>query len=602
ELYPQAGALVLSCDEKIEVLPNNTQVSTMHYIVKILNERGKEDFAESHIEYDSTYEKIELEYARTIRPDGIVVEVGKRHIRDVSRYLNFPLYSNARVYIISFPEIAEGAVVEYKVKIYRSQLINKKDFVLSYALQAQEPVIIANLSLTLPRERNVYIKTINSQYNNFGADLKPGIEKKDKELVYRWQFKDLPQIMPEPSMPPESQINPAIILSTFKSWQEIYNWWWKLAQGKIKADSAIKDKVRELTGNKDSQEEKARAIYNFCAQKIRYVAVEYGQAGYEPHQAEDIFRNKYGDCKDQAILLVTMLKEAGFWACPVLIATKEYYNLTEDFPAVLFNHCIAALSFKGQTIFLDPTAQTCPFGDLPVDDQGRKVLLFQESGYKIQDTPNYPARHNLISQRLRIIVSPEESVSGEKTTSTYGMYDQAQRFWLLYTPPQLIEETLKEKIQEFSIGARLGSYEIKNMDTLGEPITLKYNFSGPEYFTAAGPLRIMPQLVSLDTGLVAKEERRYPIDLALLDIKETIFEIEIPANFAIKYIPESLNADSQWVNFKVEYSRDANKIISRQKTELKKSLIPREDYAAFKSFSEGLAKKIKQRIILERID
>ncbi|MFH0738547.1 MAG: CDC27 family protein, partial [Candidatus Omnitrophota bacterium] len=46
ELYPQAGALVLSCDEKIEVLPNNTQVSTMHYIVKILNERGKEDFAE----------------------------------------------------------------------------------------------------------------------------------------------------------------------------------------------------------------------------------------------------------------------------------------------------------------------------------------------------------------------------------------------------------------------------------------------------------------------------------------------------------------------------------------------------------------------------
>ncbi|MBM3254709.1 MAG: DUF3857 domain-containing protein [Candidatus Omnitrophica bacterium] len=602
ELYPQAGALILSCDEKIEILPNNTQVSTLHYIVKILNERGKEDFAESHIGYDSTYEKIELEYARSIRPDGIVVEVGKRHIRDVSKYLNFPLYSNARAYIISFPEITEGSVIEYKIKIYRSQLINKKDFVLGYTLQTREPVIMANFSLTIPRGKNVYIKTINGEYNNFGARLLPSVEKKDKELIYSWQFKDLPQIMPEPSMPPESQINPTIILSTFKSWQEIYNWWWKLARDKIKAGPAIKDKVRELTNNKDSQEAKARAIYNFCAQKIRYVAVEYGQAGYEPHQAEDTFRNKYGDCKDQAILLVTMLKEAGFSAWPVLIATKEYYDLVEDFPAVLFNHCIAALSFRDQTIFLDPTAQTCPFGDLPVDDQARKILLFQETGYKIQETPSYSARHNLISQHLRIIVSPEESVSGEKVTSTYGMYDQAQRFWLLYTPPQLIEEALKEKIQEFSIGARLGSYEIKNMDNLGETITLKYSFSGPEYFTAAGSLRIMPQLVSLDTGLVAKEERRYPIDLTPLDTKETIFEIEIPANFAIKYIPENLNIDSQWVNFKVEYSRNANKIILGQKTELKKTLIPREDYAAFKSFYEELAKKIKQRIILERID
>ena len=139
EQYPQAGALILYCDEKIEIAPENTATSYLHYIVKILNQRGKEDFAEAAIDYDSTYERPELLYARTIKPDGGVVEVGSRHIRDVSKYLNFPLYSNARVYIISFPEVAEGACLEYKLKIYRSQLINKKDFILSYSLQAPEP-------------------------------------------------------------------------------------------------------------------------------------------------------------------------------------------------------------------------------------------------------------------------------------------------------------------------------------------------------------------------------------------------------------------------------------------------------------------------------
>ena len=600
ELYPQAGALILSCDEKIEVQPDNTQVSSLHYLIKILNERGKENFSESHIEYDSTYEKVELEYARTIRPDGAVFEVGSRHIRDFSRYMEFPLYSNARIFIISFPEISEGAVVEYKARIYRSQLVNKKDFVFSYPLQAQEPIIRANFSVSFPQERTLHINNINDNYNGFGADLKPDIQKKDKELIYEWKFKDIPQIIPESSMPPEVEINPTMLISTFKSWKEVYDWWWPLARDKIKADASIKEKVRELTMNARSEEDKARGIYNFCAQKIRYVAVAYGQAGYEPHKAEDIFRNKYGDCKDQAILLVTMLKEAGLIAWPVLIPTKEYYNLNEDFPAIFFNHCIAALSLKGEVVFLDPTAETCSFGDLPVDDQGRKVIIFKDSGYKIQTIPFLPAARNLISQRLNIQVNEDETITAEKTVLTGGMYDQAQRYWLLYTPPELVEETLKEKIQDVSIGARLKGYDIKNQDNLNEPIRLHYTFSGPEYFTPAGELRIMPQLVSLDTSLVAKDQRKYPIDFALLDIKEAVFEIEIPGDFTVNYMPESISEDSPWLNCKIEYSRKDKRIIFIQKTELKKNIILKEDYPAFKEFFEGLAKKVKQRIILEK--
>ena len=132
--YPNAGALILLCDEKIEINSENTAVYYEHILIKILNERGKQDFSEAIISYDSTYEKVELEYARTIRPDGVVVPVGSRHIRDVSKYLTFPLYTNARARIISFPEVAGACIIEYKYKVYRTQLINEKDFVVSYRL------------------------------------------------------------------------------------------------------------------------------------------------------------------------------------------------------------------------------------------------------------------------------------------------------------------------------------------------------------------------------------------------------------------------------------------------------------------------------------
>ncbi len=620
EAYPQAGALILYCDEKIKVTSENTQVSDMHYVIKILNERGKEDFSETQIEYDSTYEKVEVEFARTIKPDGTVVDVGSRHIRDVSKYLNFPLYNNVRVYIISFPEITEGAVIEYKVKIYRNELINKKDFVINYPLQSSEPIILANFTIDLPKDKVLHLKTLNEKYNNFNANLIPKMQEMGNRLIYAWQFKDIPQILPEPNMPANVDINPAMLMSTFGSWQDIYKWWWPLAEDKIKADKSIEDKISGLTKDSKTPEEKIKAIYNFCAKEIRYVAVEYGQAGYEPHKAEDIFKNKYGDCKDQAILLVTMLRNAGFSAWPVLISTKDYYNLNTDFPAVLFNHCIAAVSVnpvrntkaieadnkisngvKNKIVFLDPTAQTCSFDDLPSGDQDRRVLIFKEDKYEIQTTPMYPAEHNLVRQKINIKINGDESITAKKDIFTYGMYDQAQRYWLLFTPPQLIEEKLKERIQDISIGAKLNKYEIKNLEDLNQPVVLSYTFSGPEYLTLAGNLRIMLQLASVDTTIVAKDKRRFPIDFQILDEKETILEFEIPNSFSIKYMPESVREDSPWLKFIAEYSLRNSKLIFRQVAELKKHIVEVEDYPAFKAFFDKLARQIKQRVILEKV-
>ncbi len=601
KLYPQAGALILLADESIEITERNTQESSLHYLVKILNERGKENFAEAGIEYDSTFEKVELEYARTIKPDGKVAYVGSRHIRDVSKYLNFPLYSNARIFIISFPEVSLGATLEYKLKIKRSQLANKKDFFSVYPLQSEEPIISADLSIIMPKEKNLRVKIINEEYNDFDANLKANVEERGTNLVYRWQFKDLPEIVPEPDMPADAEINPSLLFSTFANWGDLYSWWWDLAKDKIKADSSIKEAVKELIKGKPSDSDKARAIYNFCAKNIRYVAVEYGQAGYEPHYAADIFRNKYGDCKDQSILLVTMLKEAGLSASPVLIATKEYYNLNEDFPSALFNHCIAAVYLKDKVIFLDPTAETCSFGDLPLGDQRRRVLVFKEGGYDIEEIPFYPAEHNLVKQELKLKINEDESISGAKINITLGAYGQRQRYWLLYTQSELIQDALKNIIQDISIGAKLDSYNIDNLGNLNAPVVLSYSFHGPEYFTKAGLLRIMPQLTNLDTSLTAKDSRKYPIDFKSLDNREVYIEFAIPESFVLKYMPENINRESPWISFNAEYTFKNNKIYFKQIIKGKSDKVTREEYAVFKDFIENLGRSIKQRIVLEKI-
>jgi hypothetical protein len=459
----------------------------------------------------------------------------------------------------------------------------------------------ADFRLKLPPGRELYLLDLNQEYNRFQADTRPQKKISADGTTYTWQFKDIPQIIPEASMPPEVEINPTVILSTFKDWQDIYRWWWALAADKIQADQAIKDKVRELTrGQKDSAD-KARIIYNFCAKEIRYVAVEYGDAGYEPHRAADIYRNKYGDCKDKAILLVTMLKEAGLRAAPVLIPTRGAYNLKRDFPSLLFDHCIGALFLEDKTIFMDTTAETCSFGDLPAADEGRGVLVCKEGGFQILETSVSAAGHNLNKQLLKINFSADESISARKEIFTDGLYRQAQRYWLLYTPPQLIEEALKEKIQGASIGATLISYQAKNAQDLDKPVEFSYAFKGPEYLTPAGDLRIMPQLSAVDTSLVAKESRRYPIDFGTLDRKETYLEIDLGESYAVKYLPQSLSEDSPWLSLQVEYQSRPGRILFKEITQSKKSSVSLEEYGRFKAFLESLAKRLKQRIILEKV-
>ena len=109
--YPNAGAIILLSDKNFKILSDYTAVQEIHSLIKILNDRGKEKYGEVKLNYDSTYEKIEIEYARTIKPDKTIIPVGAKHIRDISEYPEYPLYSNARLKIISMPGLTKGAII-----------------------------------------------------------------------------------------------------------------------------------------------------------------------------------------------------------------------------------------------------------------------------------------------------------------------------------------------------------------------------------------------------------------------------------------------------------------------------------------------------------
>lgn len=599
--YPNAGAIILLSDKTFKILSNWTAIEEIHLLVKILNDRGKEKYGEVKLGYDSTYEKIEIEYARTIKPDGKIIPVGAKHIRDISEYPEYPLYSNARLRIISMPELTKGAIIEFKAKKYINKLINGKEFCENYPIQSFEPYLNKRISLIIPTGYNANIKSYNPGYVKYKLNFSPRVEKLKNGTKYTWKFKNIPEIISEPSMPPYVDITPYLSISSLDDWQEVYTWWKSLFVDKIKTDKAIEEKTEELIKDKNTQEEKAKAIYHWVASKIRYVGVEYGEAGFEPHYAVEIFKNKYGDCKDQAMLLISMLRYAGISAYPVLVGTKGSYLLDEEFPTLIFNHAICLAKIGQKLVFLDPTAETTSFGDLPGGDQNRKVFVFYGNEGKIQKTPLFEPEHNKARISMRIDIHQDETISGTRKINTFGEYDQGERYWLKYTKPVLIKEYLKSTVNRLSPGGKLLNYEISDAEDLNQPIEIKMEFKGPKFLTKAGEDRLVPPLGGFSAGLVSREKRSYPIDFRTLDEFEVKVKIKLPENLTVKYLPPQVYKDTPWFTYLNKYSFSQGIISFEERTIHKRILVTPKDYEEYKKICEDLARQTDKQVVLKKV-
>ncbi len=592
------AAMILLVDEEIEVSEQNTSVSTIHVIEKILKERGKA-LAEVDVGYDSTYERIELEFARTITEEGKVIYAGAESIRDVSRYTNFPLYSNSRAFIISMPSVDVGSIIEYKLKVHSSKMIAKDNFSFIYRLRESNPIFKADFRIIIPQTKEAYFKFFNKEYAK-DVDLGPAVAKEKDKKIYTWKFRQIKPIIPEYGMPPVSLVNPAILVSSFSSWEEIYKWWHNLWKDKISLDNNAKRFITELIKDANTDLDKAKKIYEYVAKNIRYVAIEYGDSGHEPHQAQDVFTNRYGDCKDQAILLVAMLREANLLAYPVLIPTRSAYLIDKDFPSLNFDHAICALKLGQDLIFMDPTSETTPFLDIPLADQERPVMVFFDDSWLITETSQ--DKDNEVAYEMDIVLNGQENATILRKVSTKGFFAAGYRWYLKYTHPVILEEDIQKKMVEISSLSRLINYEFKNVDDFDKDPMLTYSFEAEKFLNPAGNLRIVPVLdqIDLDHNLIGKEKRNFPIDFEGLYTKAGKIQIILPKDMKVKYLPSSTTLENPWFKLKVDYAGRDEYINFYQEFSIKKRFVVQKDYEEFKKHLEDCLYLLREEIILEK--
>ena len=597
------GALILYDHSEVKFFPDGRKVWKEEKAVKILDKRGIKDFGEIVIPFSTEHQKLRILYAYTVLPDGTIVKPDKKAFNVV--YPPFvseaPIYSDLKYQTISMPAVTKGAVIKYAFVLETFKPYMKNEFWATNFFQDEYPVKEATFKAYIPKGKFFKFKT----YNMTNEEANPQVSEEGDYVVLSWKLENVPPIEKEPNAPPLGELAKKVVITSIKSWDEVAKWYSELAKEALEPDETLRKTVEEIVKGKEKQEEKVRAIYNFVAKNIRYVGMEFGINGYKPHKASEVLKNRYGDCKDHATLLIAMLKVIGVKGYPVLIPTLSKSDMDPEVPLpTAFNHEIAAIRVNGQFLYMDTTSDYVPFKYLPASDQGRNVLVVDTEKEKgtVDRTPVAPPSENLEGFKGNFSLSPSGELRGRFTFIYRGVYSVFERARLMNSTPSSVKRHVEGLASRVSPGFDVEEFKLSDYKDLNAPdVTIEIEGKDRNYGTltshfllAKFPAPDYSRIVSL----VAAKKRKYPYVVGYKMSKVSEVELKFPPKYKLYLKPENFFFQNRVGSFSIEWEVEESKVKMRSRMVLTKSVISPEEYRDLRNLFNTAVKTIRNQIVV----
>jgi transglutaminase-like putative cysteine protease len=600
ELHADAGAVVLLDEGFMEISSSGEigiSVFEHHRIVRILNPRGQR-FANIVIPYGSTSVVDQIE-ARTVQPEGRIIPLKDTDVFDVSLHPNFVFFSDQRAKIFTMPAVEDGAVVEYRYRLTMSG----RTFWHSWTFQEEAPVVLSRFTLMKPGDWDVI-------YRSYGTPITPSITPAPAGFRSRhvWEARNLPPLRSEFGMPPVSEVATHLAVAPvgFKTWEDIAHWYTEVVGKRTTGGAAVESLAGSLTNGLHTDADKLRRIFEWVRDQVRYLAVEIGVGGYEPHSADDVFAKRYGDCKDMVALLIAMARAVNVEVQPVLISTWHNGRADTTLPSALqFNHLIGfAPNVVPGGIWLDATDKAGVFGTLPWYDQGMPVVVTgpAEKGYRAI-TPAEPASANtsVLNWTAELNADGSALVSGKTTLTGAPALDL--RNDLRVADSADVRQWLGTSLAHRCPGATLLHYDLPQPCPPQDTLTVAYTFRTLSFSVHRDSLLVIRPWAfnPMDAADYFREaQRAYPIRFRYPSQSEFRLTVHAPLGWQYQVATATDSAQMSWGRSVWQYTTQPDVARLQMHVTLQgEDLLPAH-YPAFRDFLDNLRMREWREITLSR--
>jgi hypothetical protein len=585
-------AVLLYSETVLNVQANGKIKSMERRAYKILRPGGK-GYGTVRADFDSET-RITSIHGWCIPAQGKDYEVKDKDSVETALFgvMNGELVSDLRTKLLQIPASDPGNIVGYEIEH------EDRPYVLQDQWMFQDTIPVREARYTLQLAPGWEYKAVWLNHE----EVKPTSVGNNQ---WQWVVSDMKAILPENSMPSWKGVAGQMVISLFPTgggankgfadWNEMGRWENGLAIGRREASPEMKQKVAMLTASSPTPLEKMHALAQFVQRDIRYVAIQLGIGGWQPHPAPEIFVHRYGDCKDKATLMSTMLKEIGVESYYFSVNTTRG-AVTPATPAVRwFNHEILAVRLPGDVkdsslvavlehpklgrlLIFDPTDEWTPFGQLRGELQSNYGLLVTQDGGELVKLPQLPTSGSGVQRTAKLKLSTNGTLSGDFVETRLG----DAGLWQRMTLKSVTKEADKIKPIETIVSHSLSTFQItkasvSNLNLTDQPFGYQYSLVAENYAKNAGNLLLVrPRVLGSKSSdlLETKEPRKYAVEFDGPSRDTDTFEIALPAGYEVDDLPPPVDADYGFASYHSKTEVNGNTLKYTRTFEVKELSVP----------------------------
>ncbi|WP_299132483.1 DUF3857 domain-containing protein [uncultured Tenacibaculum sp.] len=591
------GNLTLLYDEQINM--NKKEIFT-HHVTKITENVGTQRASNINITFDPTYQKLTLHSLKIIRKGKVIDKINFCDFQVIRKETNSEsyIYDGSLSAFTNISDVRSGDIVDYSYTIKGFNPIHGNNYSAFFGVESLQPV--GKMFIKIISRKPIRVKY-------FETDFVFKENKKKQNHTYTLSEENIKPHKSEEGTPTWYISSGTINISNYKSWEEVVDWGVKIFNVNSPLSKDLSEKIKEIQANNKTEGKKIEATLNFVQDEVRYLGLESGIGAYKPFPPNKVFKQRFGDCKDKSLLMVTMLKAMSIEAYPVLINSYFKETITKLLPgSENFNHCVVKVLDKSKREFwYDPTIsnQGGSYDNTAFPDYRYGLVLEKENKY-LEEI--FPFETNLVEVTNDFVLDEEGSGATLKISSVYheGQADyirsffknnslssiqleyesyHSQRFGAIKTtkPPKYIDDLKNNK---FTL------YEDYRIDSLWKPSINEGQVVAEFYPYTITELLYIP----------TKFERKTPFSLYYPTSRNHIINVKVPDDWDLSPHNFDIRSPEMYYSMYVHHDKSENLLTIDHTFKTQKDYVNANEFHRFVNNLKKLDNQINYNLITSK--
>ncbi len=559
--YPKSDSIVVLDEMVTQMFDDGSNTYRIHQVIKVIDEAGRDQWSQVGLPNGTN----RVTRAVVVQPDGSEVEAAN--------------ITNQAVY---FAQLQPGSIIDYVVIGYApANNWISHEYNETFVFQTGDPMVRSRFVLLCPAG-----KEVNTWHR--GEGVTHTTEVFQAQDVRIWEARNIPRIESEPNSPPVIDLCAQVRVSTIHDWNTIAHWEHSLIKEQFQPDHDLTATTHELTDGLATIREKIKALADFVSQNIQYKIVRGGIFGYKPNKAANVLHNEWGDCKDKATLLITMLKQIGIDAQYATLRTRDAGRLIGEIPSNQCNHAIVLVpKTRGltQDLWIDGTALDQGISALPWTDQGVTAMVWDDEGrLKLTQTPLEPAEATVSRFQFDVDISPDGTGKVHGRWTTTGQIAAGLRGGLRQSGQR--SQRLTQMLNSFAPGSTLTDYTVSDLEDRDLPIVVDMTFEASNYaVTRDSELLLRARRPFQATARFAPRSiRRYDVWLPFRRVQNFSETYHLPKGYVVVSTPEAVDFKTPWMEYHTTVSQTGDVVTVARTLIVNAIEVPQDRYDELRAF------------------